>query len=103
NNCYTIWMLDHRMEKVLTIANKVDYIDDGDIIRAKEPKNIGRKMQEIDVKHRMMQALPTAVQVFHALEGKGETPLTVREGRRFLSEHASHPVSKRALEPASSP
>src|SRR5699024_3233853 len=99
----TIVMSEHRLEEVLPLANKVVFLEDGEIICAEEPKNIGRKLQEIDVKHRMMQALPTAVQVFHALEGKGETPLTVREGRRFLSEHASHPVSKRALEPASSP
>src|SRR5699024_685130 len=99
----TIVMSEHRLEEELPLANEVVFLEDGEIICAEEPKNTCWRLQEIDVEDRMMQALSTAVQMFNAIEGKSETPLTVREGKRFLSEHVSRPASKRMLDPASSP
>lgn len=94
----TIVMSEHRLEEVLLLVDQVVLLEEGKVICVDGPKNIGKKLQEIDVKHRMMQALPTAVRVFQALDGKGETPLTVRGGKRFLSQYLVDPLPKSTAE-----
>src|SRR5699024_8863040 len=37
--------------------------------------------------HPLFHALPTAMRIYHGLGEKGQSPLTVKEGRQFLSRY----------------
>lgn len=82
----TIIMVEHRLEEVLPIADKVVFMEDGKIICTDKPRNIGNQLKGLDASHRMTHALPTAMKVFHGLNEVGESPLTVREGKDYLSK-----------------
>src|SRR5690625_3290838 len=86
----TIIMVEHRLEEVLPRVDKVVLLQEGKIVLTDKPKNIGNRLLQLDDKHPMFFALPTATKVFHTLSGRGESPLTVREGRKFLSEYVLH-------------
>ncbi len=83
----TIVMVEHRLEEVLPLADKVVLLEAGKIICTDQPRNIGNRLIEMDEKHRMLPALPTPMKVFHGVYKVGESPLTVREGKAFLSEY----------------
>lgn len=83
----TIVMVEHRLEEVLPLADKVVLLEEGSIICTDKPRNIGKRLKQIDEGHRMLPALPTAMKVFHGLNGYGDSPLTVREGKEFLSKY----------------
>lgn len=95
----TIVMAEHHLEEVLPLAEQVVLLEDGQIICADEPEEIGWRLQKLNVRHRMIQALPAAVKVFQKLDGKGQTPLTVREGKRFLSHYLSGPLTHTVSRP----
>lgn len=96
----TIVMAEHRLEDVLPLANQVVLLEAGQIMWETEPENIGFQLQDLAAKHHMIQALPAAVKVFQKLDGKGETPLTVRDGKHFLSHYLSGPLSHIPSQPA---
>lgn len=95
----TIVMAEHHLEEVLPLAEQVVLLEDGQIVCADEPEEIGWRLQKLNVRHRMIQALPAAVKVFQKLDGKGQTPLTVREGKRFLSHYLSGPLTHTVSQP----
>lgn len=87
----TIIMVEHRLEEVLPLADKVVLMEDGQVICTDKPRNIGNQLKGLDESHRMLGALPTAMKVFHGLNGVGESPLTVREGKNYLNaQHMSY-------------
>ncbi|MEG0258800.1 MAG: energy-coupling factor transporter ATPase [Lysinibacillus sp.] len=77
----TIILIEHRLEEVLPIADRVVLMDHSEIIFTGSPKNIP---DEIPENHAMCDALPTAMRIFNTLEQVGEAPLTIREGRSWL-------------------
>src|SRR5699024_10230300 len=64
-------------------------IEKGMILHKEKPRNIGHKLMKMkgNGEHPLIKALPTTMQIYHALGNDGESPLTVREGRNFLSTH----------------
>lgn len=88
----TIILAEHRLEEVLGIADKVVLLEKGHIVCTDEPRHIGARLEELSDNHRMFPALPTAMRVFHGLGGRGESPLTVREGKTFLDKHIASPL-----------
>ena len=59
-------------------------MDGGRVIADDTPRNIGKLLyqQEND----LFSAMPTPVRVFYGAGGEGDCPLTVREGRNWLSK-----------------
>ena len=83
----TIIIVEHRLEEVFPIADKVLLMDSGKVLLYDEPKAIGKRLGEIHADHRMLCALPSAVRIFTALGIEDECPLTVKEGRDFLEKY----------------
>lgn len=77
----TIIIVEHRLEEVLPIADRVVVMEQGSIIYDGSPRHAPASLP---AQHAMIGALPTAMRVFHALEHKGESPLTIREGQQWL-------------------
>ena len=79
----TVIITEHRMEDIFPYADRAIVMDGGRIIADDTPRNIGRLLYS--QKNDMFAAMPTPVRAFYGSEGEGGCPLTVREGRNWLS------------------
>ena len=79
----TVIITEHRLEDIFPYADRAIVMDRGNIIANDAPRRIGKLLWE--QKNPMFAAMPTPMQVFYAVNGQGECPLTVREGRNWLS------------------
>ncbi len=79
----TIIISEHRLEDIFPYADRAIVIDGGRIIANDAPRNIGKLLYEQN--NPMFTAMPTPMQVFYNTNGKGDCPLTVREGRAWLN------------------
>ena len=79
----TVIITEHRMEDIFPYADRAIVMDGGSVIVDDTPRNIGKLLY--DQKNDMFAAMPTPVRVFYGSHGEGDCPLTVREGRNWLS------------------
>ena len=79
----TVIITEHRMEDIFPYADRAIVMDGGSVIADDTPRNIGKLLY--DQKNDMFAAMPTPVRVFYGSHGEGDCPLTVREGRNWLS------------------
>ena len=80
----TVIITEHRLEDIFPYADRAIVMDGGSVIADDTPRNIGKLLYE--QKNDMFSAMPTPVRVFYGAGGKGDCPLTVREGRNWLSK-----------------
>ncbi|GHV02908.1 hypothetical protein FACS1894211_15130 [Clostridia bacterium] len=80
----TILLVEHRLEDVFPLADKVVLMNKAEILLCGSPREVGLKLKETDPQHKMRLGLPAAVRLFNLLGAAGECPLTVKEGRDFL-------------------
>lgn len=80
----TILMTAHRLEEVLAISDKVVWMEDGQILYTEKPEKIGGILKNADSD--MFYAMPSVVQIFYGIEKEGESPLSVRQGRRWIDD-----------------
>ena len=80
----TVIITEHRMEDIFPNADRAIVMDGGSVIADDTPRNIGKLLY--DQKNDMFSAMPTPVRVFYGSHGEGNCPLTVREGRNWLSD-----------------
>ena len=85
----TVIITEHRLEDIFPYADRAIVMDAGRVIADDTPRNIGRLLYE--QKNHMFAAMPTPGRVFYGAEGAGDCPLTVREGRTWLSKHYPAP------------
>ena len=86
----TVIITEHRLEDIFPYADRAIVMDGGKVIADASPGHIGKLLYQ--QKNDMFAAMPTPVRVFYGADGVGECPLTVREGRTWLSK--SHPAPK---------
>ncbi|MCR5135235.1 MAG: ATP-binding cassette domain-containing protein [Clostridiales bacterium] len=92
----TILITEHRLEDIFHASDTVVVLEDGKLLCKDSPKKIGAFLKESG--NEMFAALPSPVQIYYGVEHTpaGETalsgsthaedcPLTVREGRSWLS------------------
>jgi energy-coupling factor transport system ATP-binding protein len=60
-------------------------LEESRMIAYDAPRAISARLREIGADHPMLKGLPSAVRIFSSLAGEGESPLTVKEGRGWLS------------------
>ena len=85
----TVIITEHRLEDIFPYADRAIVMDSGKVIADDTPRNIGKLLWQ--QKNDMFAAMPTPVRVFYGAEGDGDCPLTVREGRTWLSKAHSAP------------
>ena len=83
----TILLVEHRLEEIFPLADRVMMMEQGRILLYDRPEAVGARLRELRADHPMLAGLPSAVRIFQALEVDAPCPLTVKEGRDFLSEH----------------
>ena len=86
----TVIITEHRLEDIFPYADRAIVMDGGKVIANDTPRNIGKLLYE--QKNDMFAAMPTPVRVFYGSNGNGDCPLTVREGRTWLSKTYPEPT-----------
>ncbi len=96
----TVLLVEHRLEEVLPIADRVILMEDGAIGFDGSPRRFADSLSR-NGEHPMASALPASAKIFRDLGESGECPLTVREGRDFISSTFENRI--RALTEKSAP
>ena len=86
----TVIITEHRLEDIFPYADRAIVMDEGWVIADDTPRNIGKLLYAQG--NDMFAAMPTPVRVFYGADGQGDCPLTVREGRTWLSK--AYPAPK---------
>ncbi len=79
----TVIITEHRLEDIFPYADRAVIMDGGRIIADDVPSKVGQLLFE--QKNPMFAAMPTPVRVFYGAGCSGNSPLTVRQGRNWLS------------------
>ncbi len=79
----TIIIIEHRLEEVFPMADKVLVLENGKKIFYDKPQMVGKALADND----LFLAMPSPVQVYNATGQIGDCPLTVCEGRNWLETH----------------
>ena len=79
----TVIITEHRLEDLFHAADRVVVMEKGSIIAADEPHKIGEFLKAEN--NEMFAAMPSPVQIYYGVENDLRCPLTVREGRNWLS------------------
>ena len=85
----TVIITEHRLEDIFPYADRAVVMESGEVIADGTPREIGALLYAR--KNPMFAAMPTPVQVFYGADGQGNCPLTVREGRSWLSKTYENP------------
>ena len=80
----TVIISEHRLEEIFPAADRAVVMEGGRIIAEGDPRRIGSLLHREN--HPMFAAMPAPVRAFYAAGGEGESPLTVREGRTWLTD-----------------
>ncbi|MBE6038738.1 MAG: ATP-binding cassette domain-containing protein [Anaerofustis stercorihominis] len=81
----TVIITEHRLEDVFHASDRVVVMDKGRIIADDTPRNVGELLKKENSD--MFAAMPSPVQIYYGVDSTLMCPLTVREGRNWLSEH----------------
>ena len=94
----TILLTEHRLEEAFPLASRVVVMDRGSVISEGTPQQVGLGLK--DRGHAMFLAMPTAMRIWAAVMNDAACPVTVREGRDWLTDYAmTHPLSALPPEP----
>lgn len=88
----TVILSEHRLEEVFPAADRVIVMDAGRIVADEAPRKIGDRL--VEQKSDMLAALPSPVQIYYGVNSTLPCPLTVREGRSWLSDEFAEKVIK---------
>lgn len=80
----TVVLVEHRLEESFAMANKVVIMDEGKVVFASSPEDIGDLYNNDKLVCDIFEGLPAAVRLFKATNGVGKCPLTVRDGKRYV-------------------
>lgn len=80
----TVILTEHRLEDVIPWADKVYVMDKGRMIADGTPNKIGEQLRTMG--HDMFLSMPAPMQIYAGTNSSLRCPLTVSQGRRWLSE-----------------
>lgn len=78
----TVIIVEHHLQEIFSVADKVMYMENGSVFPAKCPKEICKLLKG----KRIEYTLPVSARVFSALNKIENIPLTVREGKKELKK-----------------
>ena len=91
----TVIITEHRLEDIFPYADRAVVMEKGRVIADDTPGKVGQLLFEQE--NPMFAAMPTSVRVYYGAGGTGESPLTVRQGRSWLSREFSEKPVKNAI------
>ena len=91
----TVIITEHRLEDIFPYADRAVVMEKGRVIADDTPGKVGQLLFEQS--NPMFAAMPTPVRVYYGAGGTGESPLTVRQGRSWLSRRFPNRPKKDAI------
>ena len=91
----TVIITEHRLEDIFPYADRAVVMEKGRVIADDTPGKVGQLLFEQS--NPMFAAMPTPVRVYYGAGGTGESPLTVRQGRGWLSREFPERPKKNAI------
>lgn len=88
----TILITEHRLQDVIPYANQVVVMDEGKIIAQGLPREIGEELKQKN--HGMFLSMPIPMQIYAGVDSKEACPLTVSEGREWMSKIVRKPKAQ---------
>lgn len=85
----TVLLAEHRLEEAYAMADRVVVMERGAVLTSGAPGDVGKRLHEMG-RGDILCGFPTALRVYHGLGVGGDCPLTVREGRGYLSAHCTN-------------
>ncbi|MBQ8144953.1 MAG: ATP-binding cassette domain-containing protein [Butyricicoccus sp.] len=82
----TIILTEHRLEEAFPLATTVVVMDKGRLLCKGTPGEVGEALKMSG--HAMFLAMPTAMRVWEAVECADRCPITVRDGREWITRYA---------------
>lgn len=79
----TVIITEHRLEEVFPMSDRIIVLENGEIIANDIPSKIGLNL----IDNPMFKALPTPVRVYYNIEKGTESPVTIRQGKKWLEEY----------------
>lgn len=86
----TVIIVEHRLEEIIPVCDRMIVLQDGRITHNGSPAEITQKLLPQD---RIIPAMPSSVRLYHLLSASGKCPLTVREGREFITENYGNSIN----------
>lgn len=94
----TVLITEHRLEDIFHAADRCVVMENGRILADDDPKKVGQLLYT--QKSDMFTAMPAPVRIFYGAGERGAaSPLTVREGRSWLTEKAAGKKLRDTLPP----
>ena len=91
----TVIITEHRLEDIFPYADRAVVMDGGRILADDTPSRVGQLLFARN--HPMFTAMPTPVRVYYGAGCSGESPLTVRQGRSWLSREFPEAPEKNTI------
>ncbi len=90
----TVILTEHRLEEALSLATRAAVMQNGRLLCCGSVPEIGAELKAQH--HPMFLAMPAAMRIWGSVESGSDCPVSVNEGRTFLTEYtAKHPVQAR--------
>lgn len=80
----TIIIIEHRLEEIFLLADKIALLDDGKLVVYDEVKKASKEIlnySNININ------IPTPLKLYHELECEDEVPLTIKDGKKLLRKY----------------
>jgi len=81
----TVILCEHRLEDALPLSDRVLVMDNGKAVLCTSPKEAAYILKSQN--NPMLAAMPTAMRVFAEVDNRKISPVTIREGRAWLSDY----------------
>lgn len=82
----TVILSEHRLEEAFPSSDRVGVMEDGRLVCCVPPAEAVRLLGRDGDRHPMFAGFPAAARIWAGTGGKGECPLTVRDGARWLGQ-----------------
>ncbi|MBR4934988.1 MAG: ATP-binding cassette domain-containing protein, partial [Anaerotignum sp.] len=89
----TIILTEHRLEEAFPLVNRIVVMEGGRLLCEGTAEEVGRSLKA--KRHGMFLAMPTAMQIWSAVKGQSDCPVTVRDGREWMRQF----VAENRLQP----
>jgi len=77
----TVIITEHRLEEVIPACDRLLVLRDGRVLDCDTPRAVVSRLADLP---ELLCFMPAAARLFRAVDGNGECPLDVREGRAFI-------------------
>lgn len=83
----TIVLVEHRLEDVFPMADKILILEKGKKLIFDTPESIGENIRAFNVNNKIIHGFPSPIRIYSKLDTKDKCPLTIKDGTSWLSKN----------------